>query len=153
MDKKLLLKKVDRAWTELLESFSGLTEEEMIRPGVTGDWSVKDVLAHVTTWEEEALKKLPVILEGGRTPKYSVTYGGIDAFNALMHEKNGVRTLAQVLDRLKRTHRKLVKYLESLPDETFMKEGRFMSRLRYDTYRHYPEHTDMIRAWREGTRH
>jgi len=25
-------------------------------PGVVGDWSVKDIIAHVTGWEEEALK-------------------------------------------------------------------------------------------------
>ena len=137
------------AWARLETLVAAVPEERRETPALEGGWSVKDVLAHVTTWEEEALKKLPVILEGGRTPKYSVAYGGIDAFNALMHEKNGGRTLAQVMDRLKRTHRKLVKYVESVPDEAFMKEGRFMSRLRYDTYRHYPEHTEMIRVWRE----
>ena len=36
----------------------------MMEPGVTGDWSVKDVLAHVTIWEAEALKYLPLIAEG-----------------------------------------------------------------------------------------
>jgi hypothetical protein len=35
-----------------------------------GEWSVKDILAHVTTWEEEALKYLPLILTGGRPPRY-----------------------------------------------------------------------------------
>ena len=40
----------------------------MVEPGVVGNWSVKDVLAHVTTWEEEAQKYLPAILEGRRPP-------------------------------------------------------------------------------------
>src|SRR5439155_22727255 len=30
------------------------------------DWSVRDILAHVATREEEALTHLPLILEGGR---------------------------------------------------------------------------------------
>ena len=34
----------------------------MSEQGVTGSWSVKDIIAHVTTWEEEALKHLPLIL-------------------------------------------------------------------------------------------
>ena len=45
---------------------------------------MQDILAHVTTWEEEALRYLPRILEGGTPPRYSTTYGGIDAFNAQM---------------------------------------------------------------------
>jgi hypothetical protein len=55
-----------------------------MEPGVTGDWSVRDILAHVSTWEEEALTHLPLILEGGTPPRYSVRYGGIDAFNGII---------------------------------------------------------------------
>src|SRR5918995_1413106 len=54
-----LLETIDGAWSELLASIDGLTDEEMHRSGVVGDWSVKDILAHVTTWESEALKHLP----------------------------------------------------------------------------------------------
>jgi hypothetical protein len=35
---------------------------------VTGDWSVRDILAHMTTWEEETLGHLPIILAGGQPP-------------------------------------------------------------------------------------
>jgi hypothetical protein len=52
--------------------------------GLTRAWSVHDILAHVTTWEEEALKHLPLILKRGAPPRYSVVYGGIHAFNARM---------------------------------------------------------------------
>src|SRR5437773_1337186 len=41
-----------------------------MKPGVTGDWSVRDILAHVSTWEEEALTHLPLILEGGTPARY-----------------------------------------------------------------------------------
>lgn len=46
-----------------------------------------DIIAHVTWWEEEALTHLPLVLRGGRPPRYSVTYGGIDAFNATMTDE------------------------------------------------------------------
>ncbi len=68
-----LLKRLDAAWLAFLESYAGLPDERLMEPGVTGDWSVKDVLAHVTTWEEEALKHLPLIIAGGKPPRY-VTY-------------------------------------------------------------------------------
>ena len=51
-----VLNLLDKTWRALEESYAGLTSEvEMLEPGVTGSWSVKDVIAHVTTWEEEAL--------------------------------------------------------------------------------------------------
>jgi hypothetical protein len=87
MDRAQLLKRVDRAWQALLASYAGLSEAEMTEPGVTGGWSVKDIVAHVTWWEEEALTHLPLIMAGGRPPRYSATYGGIDAFNAQMTER------------------------------------------------------------------
>jgi hypothetical protein len=86
MDKTQLIRKLDRAWEAFVTSYAGLPDSEMTEAGVTGDWSVRDIIAHVTWWEEEALKHLPHILAGGRPPLYSVTYGGIDAFNAEMTE-------------------------------------------------------------------
>ncbi len=73
MDRQRLLKQLDKQWVAFKESYAGLTGAQLTAPGAAGDWSVKDILAHVTTWEEEALKALPHILQGGRPPRYSVT--------------------------------------------------------------------------------
>ena len=54
-----LLNRLERAWHTLEASYAGLSDAEMMEPGVTGDWSVKELIAHVTTWEEEALTQLP----------------------------------------------------------------------------------------------
>src|SRR2546430_16394750 len=80
-DKQRLLRRLDKARAALKESYAGLSDPRLTEPGVTGDWSVKDILAHVTTWEREALKHLPLIIAGGRPPRF-VSYGRIDAVNA-----------------------------------------------------------------------
>jgi uncharacterized protein (TIGR03083 family) len=149
MDKQQLLGKIDKAWLALKDSWAGLDDTQLTQPGVTGDWSVKDILAHVTTWEEEALKHLPHILEGQRPPRYSVLYGGIDAFNALKTEENRQRSLAEVLARFENTHRQLIDYLQGAPEDQLATETRFRRRIRLDTYSHYPIHTKAIVAWRE----
>ena len=56
MNREQLLNKLDKAWTALEESYAGLPDSQLTEPGVVDNWSVKDMLAHVTTWEEEALK-------------------------------------------------------------------------------------------------
>jgi uncharacterized protein (TIGR03083 family) len=148
LKRQQLLTRLEDAWAALQQSYAGLSDAQMTTPGVAGEWSVKDILAHVATWEEEALKYLPLIIEGGRPPRY-VSYGGIDAFNAQMTASKRGLSLADILRRLEDTHRQLIAYLHGVPEEHFTSETRFRHRLRLDTYSHYPLHTRMIRAWRE----
>jgi hypothetical protein len=143
-----LLQRLDTAWVEFQESYAGLSEAQMMVPGVVGDWSVKDILAHVTIWEEEALKHLPLIIAGGRPPRY-VTYGGIDAFNAQMIAQKRDLALADVRWQHEDTHRRLIDFVRSAPADQFARETRARRRLRLDTYGHYPLHTGAIREWRE----
>jgi hypothetical protein len=112
-----LLGKIDTAWIEFQAAYTGLRDEQLLVPGVTGKWSVRDLIAHVTWWEEEAIKHLPTILDGGRPPRYSVTYGGIDAFNALMTERKAGLSLVEIRSQFEETHRRLVGYLLSVPPE------------------------------------
>lgn len=148
MDRPQLLKRLETAWEAFGATYTGLSESELIEPGVTGAWSVRDILAHVTTWEEEALQYLPLILEGGKPPRYSVTYGGIDAFNARMTEQKRGLSLAEVLRQQAETHQRLIDLIQRVPEDQIRSETRFRRRLRLDTYHHYPQHTEAIRAWR-----
>jgi hypothetical protein len=149
MKKQQLLDKLDQIWAALKASYSGMSEEQLTTPGINGDWSVKDTLAHVTTWEQEALKYLPLILEGKRPPRYSVMYGGVDAFNALMTEQKRQLSLAEVLTQLDNTHQEMMEYIRDAPEDQFTTETRFRRRIRLDTYGHYSHHTQAILEWRE----
>jgi len=144
-----VLLKLEKAWNSFRESYAGLGAEQMSLRGAVEDWSVKDLIAHVSWWEEESLKHLPHILEGKRPPRYSVLYGGIDAFNAKMTELKRSLSLDEVMRQAVETHGRLVNYLAGVPEDVFMRETRFRRRLRLDTYSHYPIHTAAIRAWRE----
>jgi DinB superfamily len=144
-----LLQRLDKAWEAFQQSYAGLSDAEMLEPGVTGAWSVKDIIAHVTWWEEEALTYLPLIVAGGRPPRYSVTYGGIDAFNARMTELRKHLSLAEVLRQQDDVHRRLIALVRGAPDAQLASETRFRRRLRADTYGHYAEHERRIRRWRE----
>jgi hypothetical protein len=149
VSKERVLQRLESAWESLQESYAGLSEAELLEPAVTGDWSVRDIIAHVTWWEEEALTHLPLILAGGRPPRYSVKYGGIDAFNARMTQRTKGLSLAEVLQRRGDVHAKLIALVRSAPDDQITAEGRFRRRLRLDTYGHYPKHEQAIRTWRE----
>jgi len=120
----------------------------MMESGVTKTWSVRDILVHVTSWEQETLKHLPLILSGGRPPRYSATYGGIDAFNAQITARKKHLSLSEVLQELRSTHSQVVAFVESTPEDKIRGDTRFRRRLRLDTYGHYPKHAEAIRNWR-----
>jgi DinB superfamily len=143
------LQRLDAAWVGFKTSYAGLTDAELLEPGVTGKWSVRDLIAHVTWWDAEALTHLPGILEGRRPPRYSTTYGGIDAFNAMMTARKASLSLADVFREQEETHRRLIALIDSTPEEQFASETRFRHRLRLDTYAHYPKHAAAIVRWRQ----
>jgi hypothetical protein len=144
-----LLKRFDAAWAAFTGSYAGLTESALLQPGVTKAWSVRDIIAHVTTWEEEALKHLPGILAGRRPPRYSVTYGGINAFNALVTARKKDLPLAEVFRQQAEAHRRVVALIRRAPEDQLASETRFRRRLRLDTYGHYAGHTAAILLWRK----
>jgi hypothetical protein len=149
VDRRQLLKRLAQAWRAFNDSYAGLSDAQLLEPGVTGAWSVRDILAHVTTWEEEALEHLPLILKGGTPPRYSARYGGIDAFNARMTEQKRHLSLPQIFAQLAATHGRLVDFVQQVPEHQLVGETRFRHRLRLDTYRHYPLHAEAIREWRQ----
>jgi len=148
MTRSQLLRRVDDAWTALQASYADLSDTEMLVSGVTGTWSIKDIILHVASWEEEALKHVPHILAGGRPPRYSVLYGGIDAFNAQTTERNRSLSVGEALRQRDETHRRLIAFIQTVPEDQFVTETRVRRRLRLDTYGHYPRHAEAIRRWR-----
>ena len=144
-----LLKRLDTCWRAFKDSYVGLSDSAMLTPGVTGAWSVRDIIAHVTTWEEEALKHLPLVLMGKQPPRYSVTYGGIDAFNARTTEQKKKLSLLEVLRSQEDVHHQLIELIEGVPEDQLGGDTRFRHRLRLDTYGHYPKHAEAIKKWRE----
>ncbi len=151
MNKTQVIARLEKTWSEFNESFAGLSDEEILKPGVTEGWSVKDIISHVSWWEEETLNHLPEIMQGIRPQRYSVLFGGIDAFNAMKTEEWRRLTLAEVLSKTGAIHRELIDYLQGVPEAFFDSDTKFRRRLRLDTYGHYPIHTRAILAWRGKT--
>jgi hypothetical protein len=145
-----LLDRIETRWHAFQDSYADLSDALMMTPGVSDTWSIKDLIAHVTIWEEEALKYLPVLMEGGKPPRYSDTYGGIDAFNDQMIQQWRALPLAEVRRRHEATHARLIAFVRAVPEAQYIRETPFRSRLRLDTYSHYPIHAKSIIEWRNA---
>jgi hypothetical protein len=145
LNRQQLLDRIDQRWRAFNEALDGLAEPVMLETGVVEGWSVKDVIAHVATWDGEALKALPLLMQSKRPPRY----GGVDNFNARQYETNARLSLAQARLLLSSTHTRLLDLLGTVPESWFATETRFRHRLRLDTWGHYPEHTQAVLEWRQ----
>jgi hypothetical protein len=143
-----MIEKVETAWADFHASYAGLSDDDLLVPGITGEWSIRDLIAHVTWWDAEAIAHLPTVLAGGTPPRYSVTWGGIDAFNARKTEEKRGLSLDEVRAEAEATHERLLEYLRNVPLERLKGNAKFTHRLRLDTYGHYPIHAADIRRWR-----
>ena len=149
MRKQQVLDKIEKAWSDFNEAFAGLSAAQLEQPGVTENWSIKDLIAHISVWEEEALKFLPDIQQGITPTRYKDAYGGLNAFNALMSDQKHSLSFEEVRRQSAASHQRILDYLETIPEELVVTETRFRRRLRLDTYSHYPEHTLAIQKWRQ----
>ena len=141
MNREQQLKRLEQEWDILNKSFEGLSYESMTEPGVTGDWSVKDTLGHITTWDEKLLEKLKAMMEGQKTPRFPA----INRFNAEQVERKRNMKLSQVLKELPHIHKRVMELAERVPETHFITETSFRNKSE-----HYRQHTDSIIAWRKA---
>jgi hypothetical protein len=150
-DREELVRYLERARNELRASFRGLSAEQMTRSGVVGEWSAKDVLSHVTSWEELVLPDLARLARGD-TPVlasidlYATNY---DPFNAMIMALRRGLELDQVLRELDIVRADFMAAVARLPD-TVLPEGQFGRLVLKITAEHDEEHAQQISEWRKA---
>jgi hypothetical protein len=61
-----LLERLAKASMAFKASYAGLSDLRLLDETVTSNWSVRDIIGDGTSWDEEALKHLPLILKGAK---------------------------------------------------------------------------------------
>jgi hypothetical protein len=141
----------------LLQAIDGLTDGDMLRVGAVGMWSVKDVLAHLVSWEAELITTLARLEQYKHHPPRIVEVEDIDEWNDEQYRSNAPRPLANVLEDFHGAHKHLIQAINALNNHTLddnrlfpWMEGEPLSYLiAENAVWHEEEHAEEIRAWRE----
>jgi uncharacterized damage-inducible protein DinB/predicted RNase H-like HicB family nuclease len=138
----------------LLEQLIGLDERALTEVLAVGDWTVKEVLAHIAAWDRWVLREMKRMLRG-EAPDIT-TAQNEDAFNAANVPAWRNRALEEVLAELQEARATWVAWLETLPVEEFFRRRSFQG----DNWafpgwlkvywRHDAEHAAQIATWREA---
>jgi len=158
MPKADVIAELRAARAALEQSIEGLTDDQMLQIGAAGFWSVKDVLAHLVSWEAELVTVLSQLEQYQRRAPRMVEIEDIDDWNEEQYRINVSRPLAVIRDDFHGVHKHLIRAIEDLDDRTLddnrrwsWMEGEPLSYLILENATwHEEEHAEDIRAWREA---
>jgi len=125
--KAAIVKRLETERRRLEWNVARLDQAEMLRPGVVGEWSVKDVLAHLADWEAHMIVWVGGARSGDRvaSPDPGLTWDQWDVFNQRVFERHRDKPLDEVLEYFRETHRQFMAMVDAMPEDEMLKPGKY----------------------------
>ncbi len=144
-------------WEALLNDIG---EEHMTQPGVAGEWSIKDIVAHLTGWRKRTVARFQAALhdEPLPPPLWPAHLQTDDEINAWIYAANKDRSLSEVLQESRAVFEQLVATLAAFPEADLLDPKRFgwlegeplTGAMLFGHF--HEEHEPDMRAWLEQIR-
>jgi len=145
-------------WEALLAQVG---EERMLLPGVEGNWSIKDIIAHVTWYEHWLTTWLKAVARDEVLARGEIDELSLDERNAWIFEHNHARPLEDVRAEARQVFAELVQTASRFADRDLTDLTRFerfiapywsnkpplSECIAGDSYEHYQEHISPVTAW------
>lgn len=143
-------------WEALLDQIG---PARMEKPGVNGDWSMKDIVAHLTGWNRRLVNHVQAAQRGEPEPPppWPAHLKSDDEINAWIYETYRERSFREVLEETRQVHQQLLAVIERLPDDVrvetvkpayhriWIEDRRFPVSEFFDHFR--DDHEPDVRAW------
>jgi hypothetical protein len=132
------------------------------QPGVTGDWTFKDVASHLNGWRELTVDRLEAAAGDGSQPPFrwpdgmsEETRAGVEEINRWFYERDRVRPAAEILAISREQFRRMRDAVAATSEEALLTPGRFpwlgelpLSAVLTGSFEHlYVDHVPEIRDW------
>ena len=146
-------------WEALLDQVG---RARMEQPGVNGDWTMKDVIAHLTGWNRHLVARLGAARrsEPEPAPPWPAHLQTDDEINAWIYDSNRERSLREVLEDTQQVFQQLLAVVRELPDDIRIEQVHRSSRVYHlvwlgdqrfavgEFFDHFhDDHEPDIRAW------
>lgn len=147
-------------WHDLLAEVGAARLQE---PGVEGEWSVKELVAHLTFYERRVVEGAQQVLATGSfsRPNDDLAAMTMDERNAVIAAQARARPLADVLAEADQVFGQLRAIIARAPQD-ILNDPRILAMpddvapwmlVANNSYGHYRQHEQAIRDWLERTRH
>ncbi len=142
----------------VIQTIDGFPESAWDTSGACGTWSVKDIIAHLASYEQVLVDVLSTFLGGGLTPSLTRFTEQGDQFNDTEVSSRKEKTMKEVLGEYNDTHAQVMFMVAQLPPETLRQTGTLPwygavyaldDFLVYVYYGHKREHSAQIAVFRD----
>ncbi len=156
MNKRELIDNIHAERERLNAVLARVPADRMSEPGVAGEWSVKDLLAHLAVWQSRAVTLLFQAERGIKLQLPQSNSSDWADVNAFDYDEQKDRPLDRVMADYAGVHSQLIKRLEAWQDEqALFDKGRFPAlkgnalaeHIWADSGEHDAEHRIQIEAW------
>ncbi len=145
----------------VLQTIDGFPESAWDTPGACGVWSVKDIIAHLASYEQVLVDVLTSFGGNDPTPVLNRFLKLGSRFNDTEVSSRKEKTMKEVLGEFNDTHAQVISMAAQLPPETLRQTGTLPwygavyaldDFLVYAYYGHKREHSAQIAAFRDRPR-
>jgi hypothetical protein len=142
----------------VLQTLEGFPEAGLETPGACGTWSVKDIIAHLASYEEVLVDVLSTFIGKHLTPYLDKFTEPGGQFNDTEVGLRKGRSMREVLDEFNDAHAQVMSLAAQIRPETFRHNGTLPwygmdyaldDFLVYTFYGHKREHSAQIAAFRD----
>ncbi len=149
-------KLLEQSHMMVLQTVDDFPEGLWDTPGACGNWSVKDTIAHLASYEHLLVDALNKLVSDTPTPYLDKFVGGQDEFNKNEVAARQYHTAQQVIDEYNETQLQSADLLAKIPPEKVTQIGtipwnkdRSMADLVTILHTHASEHCAQITAFRQ----
>ena len=152
-----LLAAIRRERAKLDGLLGKLDDQALLRSARDDGWTAKDILAHLSAWEQRLLRWLERWRETGDPgrPEIGVTWDGFHSLNERDYAAAKEQPLADVRREASESHEAIVNAVVELSDDELATRPETADGPSWswivgaNTYRHYREHRAEMEAWWE----
>jgi hypothetical protein len=140
------------------QTIDGFPETAWETAGACGVWSVKDIIAHLASYEQVLVDILATFTGGGPAPALNAFIEQGGQFNDIEVSRRKGKTIQDVLAEFNDTHAQVMSLVVKIPPETLRQNGTLPwygmdysldDVLVYMYYGHKREHSAQIAAFRD----
>lgn len=157
--KQALVDRLTAARSELLALLRSLPMDQLTAPGAVGDWSVRDVVGHLASWEDRLLTLAQMVINGQSDKiEWIGSSEALQAWNRKEHLRKQAWSWDETIRDLAMVREELLWNIGWATPEQLFQEHTLPAgivspaSLLESVVEHDQEHLAHLRAWWEGRR-